>query len=320
MPIAVKCANPACGKGFKANDDWAGKSAKCPACKQPIKIPGGAVAAVQAPPPKPRVKVPPPPAQEASFDVVDEPAASFTPAPAKKKPDKKPAKSDAEDDGDDRDPTELWNGSSLLHQPRIMVKSQFITMGRAKFYVSNPDKKKELTTITETISTPAMMLRMLTVGPIRFRDWMATEVALADPESDEPLFYVRKPLQMFTLSIRVNILDDRRKLIGYFKTKIFSLLGGFWVYDANDEQLAEVKPKLDFKKPRVGFLTPDGDELGFITDELTDKPGFKVSVGTPGLIVTFGDATRNDPKMKVIMLATTLAMEMTGAGTKLFSR
>ncbi|RIK65909.1 MAG: hypothetical protein DCC65_11555 [Planctomycetota bacterium] len=42
MPIAVACK---CGKKFKVKDELAGKAVRCPACKSPLRIPGGAPAA-----------------------------------------------------------------------------------------------------------------------------------------------------------------------------------------------------------------------------------------------------------------------------------
>jgi hypothetical protein len=45
MPIKVQCA---CGKAFAAKDDLAGKTVKCPACQQPLKIPGGSAAVAPA--------------------------------------------------------------------------------------------------------------------------------------------------------------------------------------------------------------------------------------------------------------------------------
>ncbi len=47
MPIKVQCA---CGKAFAAKDELAGKTVKCPACQQPLKIPGGSSAAPAAKP------------------------------------------------------------------------------------------------------------------------------------------------------------------------------------------------------------------------------------------------------------------------------
>jgi hypothetical protein len=38
MSIAVRCH---CGKTFKAKDKLAGKTVRCPACKEPLRIPGG---------------------------------------------------------------------------------------------------------------------------------------------------------------------------------------------------------------------------------------------------------------------------------------
>jgi len=37
MAITVTCAN--CGKALQAKDEWAGKSVRCPACKEVIKVP-----------------------------------------------------------------------------------------------------------------------------------------------------------------------------------------------------------------------------------------------------------------------------------------
>ncbi len=45
MPIKVQCA---CGKAFAAKDELAGKTVKCPACQQPLKIPGGPAASAPA--------------------------------------------------------------------------------------------------------------------------------------------------------------------------------------------------------------------------------------------------------------------------------
>jgi hypothetical protein len=45
MPIKVQCA---CGKAFAAKDELAGKTVKCPACQQPLKISAGPTPASKA--------------------------------------------------------------------------------------------------------------------------------------------------------------------------------------------------------------------------------------------------------------------------------
>src|SRR5207253_9574216 len=70
MAIKVQCA---CGKAFAAKDELAGRTVKCPACQQPLKIPGGPATA--APAAKPAAAKPA--AQPAA-----KPAAAKTAAPA----------------------------------------------------------------------------------------------------------------------------------------------------------------------------------------------------------------------------------------------
>jgi hypothetical protein len=349
MPILVECA---CGKSMRVPDHSAGKLGRCPECRQPVRVPGAAdspapapaapkkaPAAVSAktpaptrsaPKPKPKVAA----VEEASFDVVEPEEKSIAKKPKPKSlhgqinaaahkaellGEAKPRAAAVSEDGSTAS-VDAWNASVYAGENRLKLKSKAINFGRTTFYVSNPDTKQEHATIVETISTPAMVLRTMGVGPIKFRQWMGCEIALHDPATEEPIFHVRRPLQLFALSTRVNILDSNRELIAYFKTKIFSLFGGFVVYDAEDNQIAEVKVKITMKpfKIKVQFLTPDGDEISHITDEFNDNKKTKISFA-PGLIVTFGDPVRDDSRMRMIIFATTLAMEMTGAGTKLFA-
>lgn len=51
MPIKVACK---CGQTFNAKDQLAGKTVRCPKCKNPLTIPGGAKAAPQSPAPQPQ--------------------------------------------------------------------------------------------------------------------------------------------------------------------------------------------------------------------------------------------------------------------------
>ena len=61
MPIQVKCANQECAKALRIKDELAGKTIRCPECKNPVKVPG-AVAPTMAPAaPKQAPKAPPPP-------------------------------------------------------------------------------------------------------------------------------------------------------------------------------------------------------------------------------------------------------------------
>ena len=51
--------------------------------------------------------------------------------------------------------------------------------------------------------------------------------------------------------------------VGLFKSKLFSIGGGFHVFDAQKQLIADVKG--DWKGWNFGFLAPDGSELGKVT-------------------------------------------------------
>src|SRR5262245_9161534 len=75
MPIQVKCPNPSCGKSLRVNDELAGKTVRCPACKNALKLPAATPAPVPA-------------AQPAAKKAAPAPAAAArapAPAPAREK-------------------------------------------------------------------------------------------------------------------------------------------------------------------------------------------------------------------------------------------
>src|SRR5262245_49688146 len=58
---------------------------------------------------------------------------------------------------------------------------------------------------------------------------MPTTVNVYEEGSDRPLFSIYRGLALFRTNVHVR--DAGHKRLGYFKSKIFTLGGGFWVYD-----------------------------------------------------------------------------------------
>jgi len=61
----------------------------------------------------------------------------------------------------------------------------------------------------------------------------------------------------------VTVTDGLGKEIGRFKSKLFSIGGGFHVLDGTEQPVAEIKG--DWKGWNFRFLTPDGTEIGRVT-------------------------------------------------------
>lgn len=69
----------------------------------------------------------------------------------------------------------------------------------------------------------------------------------------------------FLFRAKVHILGPSGQRLGYFHSKLFSLGGGFWVYDHQDRQVAEIRGNWigwDFR-----FLDVNGRELGQVTKQ-----------------------------------------------------
>jgi hypothetical protein len=213
-------------------------------------------------------------------------------------------------------PGEMWAKSEMLRHNRFMVKSKFSFSG-VKFNITNPDTKDDLGMAKERIGFFTQILRGVNVGPVRFKDWMATIIEVREEDDGPVLFTIRKPTQLFSLVTTLQVLDDQGDMIGYFRTKLFSFFGGFWVYDAHDEKLAEVQAKFELKNPRILFKGKNGSELAHISSEVREAKGIKVVWGSPGLTVSMAEEMKEQTQIKVLLLATTLAMEMTGVGKKL---
>ena len=393
MPIQVKCANAECAKSLRVNDELAGKTIRCPACKTPVKVAGAAPAMVATAPkpaakptaaaPAPAAKKPapvpaktspkPPPDEEdvptledfddmppAKSKVTSKPAAkkggkqkddfddfdTFTDDPPKKgkakkgdydEPKKKGKKDDDYDDdydeprkkgkgkkkNDDLDdlPDTLWEDCDLFRHERLSTKCLF-SIWKTKFTIFNADTEEKIGIAEEHLPTWKGWLRMFSLGPIRFANWLTVDVEIREDAKGPVLFYIRKlatPMP-WQLSSTLEILDFRKRRIGYFKTKLFSLMGGFWIYDDDDKQVAELKGKFSFTKPRMDFLDVDGEHLGdicmSIVDDKKKKKGFKIIWGNIPMVMTMSEHIEDHIPTKVLFLAATMATQIAQSASK----
>jgi uncharacterized protein YxjI len=90
---------------------------------------------------------------------------------------------------------------------------------------------------------------------------LPTTVVLRESEDGPPVLTIHRG--MMFLTAKVTVSDGQGNELGYFKSKFFSLGGGFYVYDRAGTQSAEVKG--DWKSWNFRFLAADGRELGVVT-------------------------------------------------------
>jgi len=64
---------------------------------------------------------------------------------------------------------------------------------------------------------------------------------------------------------RVTVMDENGQVLGWFKSKFFSLGGAFRVFDGTGREIALVKG--DWKGRNFRFLGPEGNEIGKISQQ-----------------------------------------------------
>ncbi len=188
----------------------------------------------------------------------------------------------------------------MLELQRFFVKEQVALLRTTDIYdIFDPDTQQQVGTARETVGTLVQLLRWFI-----HKGLMPTTVQVRDRQ-EQLVFSIRRPIQL--LRARVEVRNADHELLGYFKSKLFSLGGGFWVYDNHDRQFAEVKG--DWKGWNFRFLTPDGVELGLVTKKWAGL-GKEMFTSADSYIVAINDGLSDQPVAKTLLLAAALAIDI----------
>lgn len=166
--------------------------------------------------------------------------------------------------------------------------------------ILNPETQEKVGTATENISGFKKFLRLFLSKKL-----MSTQAEIHDFPGNNLLFRIFKPVGFFRETVEV--YDASNQKIGYFKSKMFSLGGGFYVYDPSDKIFAEVKGKWtgwDFK-----FLTPEGVELGSVSKKWAGLAK-ELFTTADNYVISVSPDLADQPVAKMLLIAATLAIDM----------
>jgi len=134
---------------------------------------------------------------------------------------------------------------------------------------------------------------------------LGTVVRVRDIETGQVVFSIKRKPVLFRA--RIDILGPEGELIGWMKSKLFSIGGGFHVMDASDEKIAEVKGNIigwDFK-----FLDIEGNELGQVTKKWAGI-GREFFTSADQYVVSIDESIGDNPALKMLLLATSISVDM----------
>lgn len=126
----------------------------------------------------------------------------------------------------------------------------------------------------------------------------------ANPEDESKLlFSIQRGLTL--LRSKVNIVDKRGNVVGWFQSKLFSLGGAFRVFDAVGSEVALVKG--DWKGWNFRFLDKGENEMGTITKKWAGI-GKELFTSADNYIITLNQESA--PAKAILLLAAGLAVDI----------
>ncbi len=191
----------------------------------------------------------------------------------------------------------------MLEHNTFVIKEKVKIISNVQSYDILDAEGELLGTAEETIGVVTQMLRW-----VMSKQFLPTRLEVREKPDDSLVFSIRRGWYLFRS--RVEVHDSQDQLVGYFKSKFFTISGGFHVYDKDDQHFAEVKGKLLGWNYR--FLTPDGKvEMGQVSKKLGAMGILKelfTSADTFGVEVS--EDLEDQPMAKMLILAATLAIDL----------
>lgn len=121
-------------------------------------------------------------------------------------------------------------------------------------------------------------------------------------EESKLLFSIQRGFTF--LRSKIIVVDKGGGVIGWFKSKLFSLGGAFFVFDTAGNEVARVKG--DWKGWNFRFLDKDGNEIGTVTKKWAGI-GKELFTSADNYIITLNQEPA--PAQAILLLAAGLAVD-----------
>ncbi len=134
---------------------------------------------------------------------------------------------------------------------------------------------------------------------------LPARVNVYEREEQPPVIWLRKSPSFWHSHVRVH--DARGQEIGHFKSKLFTLGGGFHVFDSTGQKFAEVKG--DWKGWNFKLLDANGLELGVITKKWAGL-GRELFTTADQYVIALSEQAPAGKDRAALLLAAALAVDI----------
>lgn len=136
------------------------------------------------------------------------------------------------------------------------------------------------------------------------KQMLPTTVEIRDVVADRVVVRLRRGFTFFRAKVWIEGGDGTR--LGYFRSKILSLGGGFVVYDTADARFAEVKG--DWKGWNFRFLDKDGSEIGTVSKQWAGL-GKELFTSADNYVIAVKDVGPAQAAYNTLLLAAGIAID-----------
>lgn len=189
----------------------------------------------------------------------------------------------------------------MLDHRTFLVKEKVSFLRLSDRYdIYDPETGEALGVAKEEIGMPTKLLRLLLNKAL-----FPTTVVIRESEDGPAVLQIRRGFSF--LRAKVTVVNSSGELLGYFKSKLFSLGGGFLVYDANDQQMADVKGNW------IGWtfemLDMQGNVLGRVTKKWAGAMK-EIFTSADNYVIALDEKLPANAAMASLLLAAGLAIDL----------
>jgi uncharacterized protein YxjI len=211
------------------------------------------------------------------------------------------ANGEAEPDGQDSySRSHTYAARTLLERTTFFIKERVAVLKLTDTYdILDPANGQTIGIAKEEPPTWAKFLR-LAINKHK----LPTAINIYEAEGAPPVVSVRRGFTFLRSKLQV---VAGGKSLGYFKSKLISIGGGFLVFDSKDQQVAEVKG--DWKGWNFRFLNKSGREIGTVTKKWAGL-GKELFTSADNYIISLNDPGATNPDTTALLLAAGLSIDV----------
>jgi len=194
-----------------------------------------------------------------------------------------------------------FDGASLLNRHIFLVKERVAMLKLTDTYdIFDPASNRQIGIAKEITPIWVTLLRFLID-----KGKLPTRVNIFEDESHPPVASIHRGFTF--LRSKIKVTGPGGKPLGYFKSKLLSIGGGFNVFDHKDQQVAEVKG--NWKGWDFRFVSKNGREIGAVTKKWAGL-GKELFTSADNYVISLSDLSSAGTDAGALLLAAGLAIDI----------